>query len=154
MNRSIQIPQSSTNDSTVACVDTNVGQIFLNRPKALNSLDEMMVKTIREALQQWRQHSLRAVFISSSRSSIFCAGGDVKAIKHMSLEGRADAVESFFAHEYQMNSAIADHETPIISLIDGVCLGAPPRIVGDRGHESCRDPQASDSFYPDGCWGY
>jgi len=30
----------------------------------------------------------------------------------------------------------------------------PPQTIGDWGHQSRPDPQASDPFYPDGCWGY
>lgn len=155
MSPSITTPQFPDEDSSVAYIDTNVGNIFLNRPKALNSLDESMVKEIRDDLRKWEQHSLHAIIIRSSRSKIFCAGGDVKAIRELSLQGHDDSVESFFSNEYVMNSAIAEYDTPVVSLIDGVCMGGGMgisihgrfRVVSERAKLAM--PETAIGFFPD-----
>lgn len=155
MSPCMKTPQFPAEDTSVAYIESNVGSIFLNRPEALNSLDETMVRAIHEDLCKWQDHELRAVVIRSSRSKVFCAGGDVKAIRQMSLNGQPNSVESFFSHEYQMNSAIADYETPIISLIDGVCMGGGMgvsmhgrfRVVSERAKLAM--PETAIGFFPD-----
>lgn len=155
MSPYVTAPQFPDEDSSVAYIESNVGNIFLNRPKALNSLDEQMVRAIHGDLQKWRSQRLRAVVIRSSRPKIFCAGGDVKTIRDLSIAGHTDSVESFFSHEYAMNSAIAEYDTPIVSLIDGVCMGGGMglsmhgrfRVVSERAKLAM--PETAIGFFPD-----
>lgn len=151
----MKIPQFPVEDSSVAYIESNIGNVFLNRPDALNSLDESMVRAIHGDLKKWRHHELRAIVFRSSRAGIFCAGGDVKAIRQMSLDGQIGYIESFFSQEYQMNSAIADYDTPVVSLIDGVCMGGGMgismhgqfRVVTERSRLAM--PETAIGFFPD-----
>lgn len=52
-------------------------KVVLNRPKALNSLNDEMVDLILPQLSKFEQSDLANVVIIKSNSKHFCAGGDV-----------------------------------------------------------------------------
>jgi 3-hydroxyisobutyryl-CoA hydrolase len=52
-------------------------KIILNRPKALNSLNDEMVQLILPQLNKFEQSDLANVVLIKSNSKHFCAGGDV-----------------------------------------------------------------------------
>ena len=101
-----------------------IGRITLNRPKALNALDLTMIRTISQALVNWRNNaSVHAVVLDAAGGRAFCAGGDIRALRAWAVEGDTVSVERFFAEEYAVNLAIARFPKPYISLIDGICMG-------------------------------
>ena len=63
------------------------------------------------------------VTIGSTRPGVFCAGGDIRAVRDASLAGHHQDNEEFFVHEFALNRFIAEYPKPYIALIDGVCMG-------------------------------
>lgn len=101
-----------------------IGRIVLDRPKALNALDLGMVRAIAAALDQWRDDpAVHAVVVESGSPRAFCAGGDIRGIRALALEGDAAGIERFFAEEYALNLAIHRYPKPYVALIDGICMG-------------------------------
>ena len=101
-----------------------MGRITLNRPQALNALDQGMIRAISAALDGWRDlPEIHAVLIDAAGGRAFCAGGDIRALRDAALSGDAATIETFFAEEYALNLAIAQYPVPVISLVDGVCMG-------------------------------
>lgn len=114
----------STKPTVIARRQGRIGRLTLNRPKALNALDLPMIRAIRAALEQWRDDpAVHAVVLDAAGGRAFCAGGDVRALRQMSLDGAYDAIEAFFVEEYALNLAIARYPKPYVSLIDGICMG-------------------------------
>jgi len=107
----------------------SVGLITLNRPKALNALDQKMCLAIDAALKLWaKDDAITAVIIRGAGDRAFCAGGDVRlaredgiAWKKGQSEGRI--VREFFRDEYRMDRRIATFPKPVIALIDGITMG-------------------------------
>lgn len=138
-----------------ADVHRSVGRILLNRPKALNALTTPMVTAVDRALADWETAPLTAVVLGSSSPKAFCAGGDIRAVQQNSLAGDADASEMFFSTEYRLNARIAEYRTPIVSLIDGICMGGGLglsihghfRVVTEKALLSM--PETGIGFFPD-----
>ncbi|MEU5340442.1 enoyl-CoA hydratase/isomerase family protein [Streptomyces sp. NPDC020766] len=139
----------------LADVHRGVGRILLNRPKALNALTADMVVAIDGALAGWERTSLSAVVLASTSTKAFCAGGDIRTIREHSLAGDAEASERFFASEYRLNARIAEYPVPVVSLIDGLCMGGG---LGLSVHGSFRVvtegavlamPETGIGFFPD-----
>lgn len=132
-----------------------VGRILLNRPKALNALTTGMVAAIDGALAAWEHTSLSAVVIASTSVKAFCAGGDIRTVREHSLAGDAEASERFFASEYRLNARIAEYPVPVVSLIDGMCMGGGLglsvhgafRVVTERAVLAM--PETGIGFFPD-----
>ncbi|XP_050426177.1 3-hydroxyisobutyryl-CoA hydrolase, mitochondrial [Adelges cooleyi] len=101
----------------------NVGIITLNRQKALNALNESMVKKIIPKLKEY-ESKVRMVIVQGAGEKSFCAGGDVKFITENGPTAVSlDRGSKFFKQEYSMNSMIGNYKIPYISLIDGITMG-------------------------------
>ena len=116
-------------DDILSRVDNGTGYLTLNRPKAINSLNQSMVSHMRAVLTEWEQDSaISAVVLSGAGERGLCAGGDVVAIYH---SARSDGSEArrFWYDEYLMNRQIG--RFPKKSLVDG-------RVVWAAASESAR----------------
>lgn len=105
-------------------VEHSTGVIELNRPKALNSLNQAMVDLIQEAVDKWiDDDAVHRVLISSTTDRAFCAGGDVRAVREAILDGRAEEGDRYFVEEFMMNDDLGNFPKPVVSIIDGVVMG-------------------------------
>jgi len=119
----------------------SVGLITLNRPKALNALDQEMCLAIDAALKVWaKDDAITAVIIRGAGDRAFCAGGDVRLAREDGIawkKGQSDGriVREFFRDEYRMDRRIATFPKPCIALIDGITMGGG---VGISAHGTYR----------------
>lgn len=137
--------------------DNGLATIYLNRPKALNSLSFTMVKKIRQQLNEWSTNpNVKAVLMKSAGDRAFCAGGDIKSL----YEAKNGIVElqqtnDFFAAEYAMDLEVAQFPKPIIAYLDGIVMGggvglsygANVKIVTERTRWAM--PEMTIGFFPD-----
>ncbi|MBF4479769.1 enoyl-CoA hydratase [Rhodococcus rhodochrous J3] len=105
-------------------VANGVGEVQLDRPGALNALDRSMIRDIRSSLLAWRDDpAVTAVLVTSASDRAFCAGGDVKPVRELALEGRFDTVREYFADEYRLDELVATYPKPYLAVLDGVTMG-------------------------------
>ncbi len=145
----------SVTDEILTRVDGGVGYVTLNRPKALNSLNQTMVDAMAEALTAWStDDTVNAVVLDGAGERGLCAGGDVVAIYH---SARADGTEArkFWFDEYRLNALIGRYPKPYVALMDGIVMGGG---VGLSAHGSVRVvtdttklamPEVGIGFVPD-----
>ena len=58
-----------------------LGEIQLNSPKSLNSINTKMVLAIQNKLDEWKgDESIQVVFLHGQGEKAFCAGGDVRSL--------------------------------------------------------------------------
>jgi enoyl-CoA hydratase len=104
-------------------VESGVGRITLNRPKALHALNRAMCEAMIEALLAWRDDdAVKSVLIDHAGERGFCAGGDIRMIAE---SGAGDALEAkaFFKVEYRLNHLLFDYPRPVTALVDGIVMG-------------------------------
>lgn len=133
-----------------------VGEIVLNRPKALNALDESMIRDLYSTLVDWQSDdSVRTVLVRSASPKAFCAGGDIRAVRESVLADDEDAVFGYFSGEYRLNQLIADYPKPYVSLIDGINMGGGLGISVHGSHRVVTEnavfamPETAIGFIPD-----
>lgn len=142
-------------DEVLTEVDGSIGLITLNRPKAINSLNQRMVDDLTAILTGWAgDDAVRAVVLSGAGERGLCAGGDVVSIYH---SARKDGVEArrFWRDEYLLNAQIADFAKPYVALMDGIVMGggvgvsahANTRVVTDTSKIAM--PEVGIGFIPD-----
>ncbi|OBB86130.1 3-hydroxyisobutyryl-CoA hydrolase [Mycobacterium colombiense] len=142
-------------DEVLTEVEGSVGLITLNRPKAINSLNQPMVDALSAILTDWAgDDAVRAVVLSGAGERGLCAGGDVVSIYH---SARKDGVEArrFWRDEYLLNAQIADFPKPYVALMDGIVMGggvgvsahANTRVVTDTSKIAM--PEVGIGFIPD-----
>ena len=101
-----------------------VGQISLNRPRALHALTQAMCETISAALLEWRlDDRIEAVILDHAEGRGFCAGGDVAHVRRSALEDGGSAGRDFFRSEYRMNHLLFSYPKPVVAFMDGVTMG-------------------------------
>ena len=99
-----------------------LGLATLNRPKALNALNEGMAVALHRQLDAWADDaSIGAVAVRGAGERAFCAGGDIRAIQQAS--DRMAFGTAFFAAEYRMNRAIFRYPKPYVALMNGFVFG-------------------------------
>ncbi len=142
-------------DEVLTKVEGSVGLITLNRPKAINSLNQQMVGALTAILTGWADDdAVRAVVLSGAGERGLCAGGDVVSIYH---SARNDGVEArrFWRDEYLLNAQIAEFSKPYVALMDGIVMGggvgvsahANIRVVTDTSKIAM--PEVGIGFIPD-----
>lgn len=106
-----------------------LGLVILNRPEALNSLNETMCRLHTHQLLEWeRDNTVAAVVITGAGDKAFCAGGDVVELYRSGLAWKKGdqtslAWRRFFQEEYLMNIAIKEFKKPYLAFWDGVVMG-------------------------------
>ncbi|OMB98675.1 enoyl-CoA hydratase/isomerase family protein [Mycobacterium colombiense] len=142
-------------DEVLTEVEGTVGLITLNRPKAINSLNQPMVDALSAILTNWAgDDAVRAVVLSGAGERGLCAGGDVVSIYH---SARKDGVEArrFWRDEYLLNAQIAEFPKPYVALMDGIVMGggvgvsahANTRVITDTSKIAM--PEVGIGFIPD-----
>jgi len=113
-----------TTEPEVLCrVESGVGRITLNRPKALHALTLGMCEAMIEALLIWRHDdAVQCVLIDHSGERGFCAGGDIRMLAE-SGAGDGKAARAFFHTEYQLNHLLFVYPKPVVTVMDGVTMG-------------------------------
>lgn len=139
----------------LARVESGVGRLTLNRPKALHALNRAMCEAMIEALLAWRENAaVKSILIDHAGERGFCAGGDIRMIAE---SGRGDASEAraFFDTEYKLNHLLFDYPKPVTAIVDGVVMGggvgisepADVRIATERTTYAM--PETGIGLFPD-----
>lgn len=136
-------------------VDNGVGILTLNRPKAINSLNDAMVAAIQQALDDWeRDDTITAVLLTGAGERGLCAGGDVVALYH-SAKADGSYAKKFWRDEYRLNAHIGRYPKPYVAVMDGIVMGGG---VGVAAHGDIRIvtektkvamPEVGIGFIPD-----
>lgn len=139
-----------------ARIDGAVGVLTLNRPQALNALNEEMISTMRSALQAWADDDrVKAVWVDGAGEKGLCAGGDVRAVREVVRAGDLDGALEFFAQEYALNALIADYPKPYVAWMDGLVMGGGIGISSHGSHRLATErtkiamPETVIGFFPD-----
>lgn len=99
--------------------------IVLNRPRALNSLNIEMIRSIQKGLNQAEtDQRFRFVLLYGTGEKGLCAGGDVKAIARAIREKSVLRADLILKEEYDLLLRIHQFSKPVIALCDGITMGA------------------------------
>lgn len=113
----------------------HAGVITLNRPKAINALNQTMIDKMTAVLKDWQDDDRVAlVILRGAGERGLCAGGDVAALYHDALEG-GTAGAHFWKTEYELNYLISTYPKPYVALMEGIVLGGG---IGVSAHASHR----------------
>ncbi|GLS01789.1 enoyl-CoA hydratase [Brevundimonas denitrificans] len=136
-------------------VESGVGRITLNRPKALHALNRAMCEAMTDALLAWRaDDAVHSVLIDHAGERGFCAGGDIRMIAE-SGAGDASEARAFFKVEYRLNHLMFEYPKPLTAIVDGIVMGggvgisepAAVRIATERTTYAM--PETGIGLFPD-----
>ncbi len=102
-------------------VTDGVALITLNRPKALNAINRMMVQELTQVLNQAEEdQNVRILILTGAEEKAFAAGADITEFQHLSP---LEALHSSQAFQAAFNR-IERLKKPVIAAVNGFCLGA------------------------------
>lgn len=99
----------------------NIVTLRLNRPAALNSLNQQMVDELTAELTAIKGDGSTRVIILTGSGRAFCAGGDLNYLE--SIAGTPKARE-FVAQVGNLVAVIMDLPQPVIAMVNGAAAGA------------------------------
>ncbi len=135
----------------------NVGIIYLDRPKIINSLNLEMVKDIENILKKWENDDkIKAVLFDSLCQKGFCAGGDLKTIYNdYLLNDYCQNKDEFYEEEFILDKYVKDYKKPIISHYFGIVMGGGIGLTINSDFIVCDEsvnwamPETRLGFVPD-----
>ena len=148
-------PEALHSPDILVQVRSGVGYITLNRPRALNTLNLTMVRTLHSVLIDWENNdAVKAVVVQGSGEKAFCAGGDVRIVHGYIAQNHPD-YEVFFEEEYALNEYIYHYPKLYIAALHGIVMGggmgiaqgADLRLVDE--HTQMAMPENAIGLFPD-----
>jgi enoyl-CoA hydratase len=130
--------------------------IVLNRPRAINSLNIEMIRTIRNVLDEVRHSQrYRYVLFYGTGDRGFCAGGDIKALVQSVQKESPFRADLILKEEYDLLLSIHHFPIPVIVLADGITMGAglglaaAADLVVATEYTRMAMPETRIGFFPD-----
>jgi len=130
--------------------------IVLNRPRALNSLNLEMIRSIQKALNEIEtDNRCRFVLFYGAGERGFCAGGDVKALAQAIQQKSAVSADLILKQEYDMLLRLHQFPKPVIVLSDGITMGAGLGLAASADISVATErtrmamPETRIGFFPD-----
>lgn len=137
-------------------VESNIGWVTLNRPKALNALSLNMIRKLAYLLKEGEKSvNVKALLIQGAGDKAFCAGGDVRAVYEAKKQGDLKTCEALFREEYTLNAHIHQYTKPYVALINGIAMGGGLGVSVNGSHRIVTErallamPETGIGFFPD-----
>jgi enoyl-CoA hydratase len=98
-------------------LDGKVGLVRLNRPKALNALNSVLMKELTDALHEFDRDDAVGCLVITGNERAFAAGADIKEM------AEASAVDMINRNNIAYWDRLAALRKPVIAAVSGWCLG-------------------------------
>ena len=116
-------------------VDGHVAVITINRPKALNALNEDVLKDIEAAFDAVDLSEIRAIILTGAGEKSFVAGADIAAMSVMTKEQG----EHFGKFGNDIFRKIETFPVPVIAAVNGFALGGGNELAMSCDIRICSD---------------
>ncbi|MDQ5988142.1 MAG: 3-hydroxyisobutyryl-CoA hydrolase [Syntrophus sp. SKADARSKE-3] len=130
--------------------------IILNRPHAINSLNNEMVCLIAKGLKEaFADETCRFVMFTGAGTKGFCAGGDIQELARAAKANDQELLKRFFEEEFSMDLMIHEAPKPVVVIADGVTMGgglgiaAGADIIIATERSRMAMPESRIGFFPD-----
>ncbi|MBM3942333.1 MAG: hypothetical protein FJ316_05325 [SAR202 cluster bacterium] len=106
-----------------------IARLVLNRPERRNALNDRMQNELGDAIEDVAADDGVRVLVVSAAGQIFCAGGDLAALKGGSEPGawvsdNVDDIRRSFRRTQRFMLGLQRMEKPVIAMINGAAVGA------------------------------
>lgn len=113
-------------------IEGSIAWVWLNRPDAANAYSESMVRDLPSVLGELDRDQNVRVVVLGARGKVFCAGGDIKAMRGktgMFAGGPNELRERYMDGIQQIPLSIMRLRKPLLAMIHGAAVGAGCDLV-------------------------
>ena len=135
-------------------IRNRIATITINRPEAMNALNEAVVAQLSEVVEEINQSDDVDVIVIDGAGKAFVAGADVKFFVDKIRAEAIPEIYEFTAQGHQLLNMIESSEKTTIALTTGLALGGGLELalscdyrIGTR-RTSFRFPETSIGIYP------
>ncbi len=106
-------------------VQDRIAWLTLNRPDALNALNDVMIDELRELFSALADEENVRVVVVRGAGQAFCSGGDIKYMAQaLQTEKPSDLIAGPMQALTEMTMAIQNLPRPVIAMVNGLATGA------------------------------
>jgi 2-(1,2-epoxy-1,2-dihydrophenyl)acetyl-CoA isomerase len=135
-------------DTVLYDVTEGLATITLNRPDAMNALNEELKDALRDALQEAAgDDAVRAVLLTGAGDRAFCVGQDLKEHTDSLRQHGGGALDTFERHYNPITLAIAGMPKPVVAGVNGVAAGAGAGFAFAADHRVVADSAAFNTSF-------
>ncbi len=132
------------------------GVVTLDRPSRSNALSREMFDALTAHYRRWEPAPhIYGVVMQSTHPTVFCSGGDLKALHGLSEQGALQTIREFYRAAYTHVWTLENFIRPNVPLINGIAFGGGVGIsllgthcVAAEGYRFAM-PQVGIGFLPD-----
>ncbi|RUP10191.1 MAG: enoyl-CoA hydratase/isomerase family protein [Hyphomicrobium sp.] len=139
----------------IAAQSGAVQTFTLDRPNALNALDDEMCRTLASAIPRVaRNPDVYIVALLSNHPRAFCAGGDVRALS-AAAKRDIETAKTYLRTEYSLNWLLECFSKPTVSFVNGLCMGSGVGLTAYNTHRIAGEgfkwamPETKIGLFPD-----
>ncbi|SCK32204.1 enoyl-CoA hydratase-related protein [Streptomyces sp. WMMB 322] len=111
-------------DTVLYDVTEGLATVTLNRPDAMNALDNELKSALRDTLREAAEdEAVRAVLLTGNGRA-FCVGQDLKEHIGALQDGGGNALSTVEDHYNPITLALAGMPKPVVAAVNGVAAGA------------------------------
>jgi enoyl-CoA hydratase len=142
-------------EEIVATRRGRVGQIVIDRPRALNALDGRMFAELGRVLEAWKSDDAVEAVVVRGTGTSFSAGGDIRTVREAALAGDQATLDRMYFDEYRLNALIDGYPKPFVAAVDGYCMGGGlgvamyGDVVAVTERAQLAMPEVGIGFFPD-----
>jgi enoyl-CoA hydratase/carnithine racemase len=103
--------------------DARVARLSLNRPRALNALDEAMIEEMSDALKTAAADPDVRVLILTGAGRAFCFGADVSEFRKAQEQGGRPAIEDLLFKAQEIIQVLYELPKPTLAALNGFAAG-------------------------------
>ena len=107
--------------------DERVGFLILDRPAALNAVNDQLIEDFKAACETIQTQAALRVVVLKGEGRGFCSGMDLQAAAHR--QATNDALEATWAPWAQGLDILENLDQLTIAAIQGPCLGAGMELI-------------------------
>ncbi|VVA11609.1 PREDICTED: 3-hydroxyisobutyryl-CoA hydrolase [Prunus dulcis] len=128
---------------------------ILNRPSALNALNNAMAARLKRLYESWEDNPDIGFVLMKGSGRAFCSGADAVSLYQLVNEGNVEECKNFFETLYKFVYIQGTYLKPHVAILDGITMGAGAgialpgmfRVVTDK--TVFVNPETQMGFHPD-----
>jgi enoyl-CoA hydratase/3-hydroxyacyl-CoA dehydrogenase len=135
-------------------IKDNIAKIIINRPEAMNSINEEVINQLEIKFTEAKQNSLVKGIVLEGAGKAFIAGADIQYFIKKIEQNKIEDICEFTRYGHSVLNKIDTSDKPVIVKLDGIALGggaeialvADTIVATDKG--SIGFPETGIGIYP------